>query len=92
MSGTIRRRVLFSGNVQGVGFRYTAYQLAQGYRVGGYVKNLPDGRVELVAEGATDEVRRFIEALEDQMRAHIRGASATDEPSASPSQHFSVAH
>ena len=48
----IRRRVCFNGDVQGVGFRYTTCQIAKDYTVGGYVKNLLDGRVEIVAEAA----------------------------------------
>src|SRR6187455_864933 len=48
---TERRRVWYEGRVQGVGFRYTARGLAGGFPVSGYVRNLDDGRVELVAEG-----------------------------------------
>ncbi|MES2707110.1 MAG: acylphosphatase [Verrucomicrobiota bacterium] len=43
------RQVFYTGRVQGVGFRYTAKQVASGYEVSGWVKNLPDGRVELLA-------------------------------------------
>ena len=46
-----RRTVLYSGRVQGVGFRWTALQVLQGMSLTGYVRNLPDGRVELVLEG-----------------------------------------
>jgi acylphosphatase len=61
----IRRRmqVLYSGRVQGVGFRYQARQVASGFEVTGIVRNLPDGRVELVAEGAMDELEGFREAI-----------------------------
>ena len=45
----IGRRVFFEGRVQGVGFRYSVRQLAKGYDVAGWVRNLPDGRVELEA-------------------------------------------
>ena len=45
---TVCKRVLYSGRVQGVGFRYTAHGLAQGYDVAGYVRNLPGGEVVLV--------------------------------------------
>ena len=46
-----RRTILFFGEVQGVGFRYTAVQLSRDLRLGGTVRNLPDGRVEMVVEG-----------------------------------------
>lgn len=56
-------RVLYSGKVQGVGFRYNAKAVSTGYEVSGTVKNLPDGRVELVAEGDSAELRAFLEAV-----------------------------
>lgn len=71
-SNAIRRSILFSGRVQGVGFRYTTRALATDYRVSGYVKNLPDGRVETVIEGEPDEVDRFHRAVSTQMRSNIR--------------------
>ena len=48
---TVCKRVLYSGRVQGVGFRYTTQALAAGHPIAGYVRNLPTGEVELVAEG-----------------------------------------
>ena len=57
--------VLYSGRVQGVGFRYTTKTVAMGFEVTGTVRNLPDGRVELVAEGARDELQAFAEAIRE---------------------------
>jgi acylphosphatase len=57
--------VLYSGQVQGVGFRYTAKTVATGFEVTGTVRNLPDGRVEMTAEGARGELESFREALRD---------------------------
>lgn len=57
--------VFYSGHVQGVGFRYTARQVAQGFEVTGLVRNLLDGRVELLAEGAQEELEAFREALRE---------------------------
>ena len=57
--------VLYSGLVQGVGFRYTAKTVATGFEVIGTVRNLPDGRVELVAEGTREELDAFRTALLD---------------------------
>ncbi len=53
----------YAGRVQGVGFRATVRQLACGYEVTGTVRNLPDGRVELVAEGREPELRAFLEGI-----------------------------
>jgi acylphosphatase len=76
------RRVLYSGNVQGVGFRYTACRIAQEFAVTGFVRNLPDGRVELVAEGAPGEIDRMLTAIAAAMRANIRGVETeTGSPS-----------
>jgi acylphosphatase len=66
-STAIRRRmsVLYSGRVQGVGFRYTAKTVAAGFELTGTVKNLADGRVELIAEGAPGELEAFRAAIHD---------------------------
>ena len=57
--------VFYSGSVQGVGFRYTAKAVAAGFEVTGTVRNLPDGRVELVAEGTRAELEAFRTAIRD---------------------------
>ncbi len=56
-------QVFYEGRVQGVGFRYTVKYIATGYDVVGFVKNLPDGRVELQAGGERGEVNAFLEAI-----------------------------
>ena len=58
-----RLQVVYSGHVQGVGFRYAVKSVAQGYEVTGIVRNLDDGRVELIAEGTQDELTAFHEAI-----------------------------
>jgi acylphosphatase len=65
------RRVLYSGRVQGVGFRYTAQRLAEDYAIGGHVRNLPDGRVELVAEGPELDVDAFLQTVNRSMATYI---------------------
>lgn len=57
--------VFFTGRVQGVGFRYACKTTALGFAITGTVKNLPDGRVELVAEGAKTELEEFLQAIRD---------------------------
>ena len=65
---TERRRlnIFYSGRVQGVGFRYTVKTVAAGFDVAGIVRNLPDGRVELIAEGAPAELEGFRAAIRDE--------------------------
>lgn len=58
-----RVTVLYTGRVQGVGFRATVRGIARGYDVTGTVRNLPDGRVELIAEGAHHELRAFLDEI-----------------------------
>lgn len=84
------RRVLYSGWVQGVGFRYTARRLAQDYRVTGFVRNLPDGRVELVAEGPPAEVEAFLKAVGEAMSGYIRGAEVQTVPPSGRYTHFGI--
>src|SRR5699024_9007816 len=64
--------VFFSGRVQGVGFRYETLQIAKGFEVTGFVKNLPDGRVQLEAEGEEAEVTAFVEQIEEDLSSFIR--------------------
>ena len=61
------RQVFYSGRVQGVGFRYATRQLAAGYEVSGWVKNLPDGRVELLVVAMEKaEVEAFLKELQEE--------------------------
>ncbi len=64
--------VVFTGHVQGVGFRYAALQVAKEFEVAGFVKNLPDGRVHLEVEGRPRDVEAFIAAIEERMHGHVR--------------------
>ena len=66
-------QVFYEGRVQGVGFRYSVRQIAKGFDITGSVRNLRDGRVELLVAGEEDEVRAFVEAIwQSELRAHIR--------------------
>ena len=64
-------QAFYSGNVQGVGFRYTVKTVATGFEVAGSVRNLPDGRVELIAEGSKDELEAFSQAIRDSGLGHF---------------------
>lgn len=63
-------RLWVAGRVQGVGFRYSVKQLAAGYEVTGWVRNLPDGRVEVWLQGEENEVREMREAI---FASHLKG-------------------
>ncbi len=72
MSEVHHETVFFSGRVQGVGFRYTTLQVAKEFDVSGWVKNLPDGRVHLEAEGTPETVKAFVTAVGERMHGYIR--------------------
>lgn len=59
----ISLQIFYEGNVQGVGFRWTVRDAAKGFDVTGWVRNLPDGRVELQVTGEEDEVRAFLDRI-----------------------------
>lgn len=63
--------VSYRGNVQGVGFRYTAQELARRHGMRGYVRNLPDGSVELLAQGEERDVKGYLGALRQRMCLYI---------------------
>ena len=77
---TVCKHVTYTGRVQGVGFRWTARQVAGGFAVGGYVRNLPNGGVDLVVEGTADQVEAFLAAVAERMAGYIQQAQARDEP------------
>ena len=67
----VRAHVIFSGSVQGVGFRYTAQNFANNLRITGWVKNLSDGRVEMVAEGTREQIDNLLYKLDKQFDRKI---------------------
>jgi acylphosphatase len=79
----IARRIVFAGRVQGVGFRATCRSIARDFGVAGTVRNLPDGTVELVAEGEAGEVDRFVRAVAERMNRYIQTMQSDDAPVAS---------
>ena len=93
MSVTASVQVFYEGNVQGVGFRYTVKHIAKGFDVVGSVRNLGDGRVELLASGDVAEVRAFLDAIEQsELRAHIKKHSETALPNPPVFRGFEIRH
>jgi acylphosphatase len=76
---TVCKHVYYSGRVQGVGFRYSAQQVAENFEIAGFVRNLPDGRVEVLAEGTPQEVDSFLSALAQRMAGYIDKTQVVDE-------------
>jgi len=91
-SSIIRREVRFAGHVQGVGFRYTAQDIARQFDVRGYVRNLPDGNVELIVEGDEREIDRLIRTIENRMDSFIRDVKCSSMPATGEFREFSIRH
>jgi acylphosphatase len=87
-----RRTVHFGGRVQGVGFRYTTRNVALGYDVHGYVRNLPDGRVELVMEGPDSEMDNVVCEIKRRMNGYIRSLESHVSPATREFEHFCIRH
>lgn len=77
-----RIHVFYSGRVQGVGFRFTAERIAHALGINGWVRNLRDGRVEVVAEGDGPKLTEFLDRIEKgPLQHYIRDADTTWEDS-----------
>lgn len=87
-----QRMVKYAGTVQGVGFRWQARNLASGYDVAGYVRNLPGGEVELVAEGEAEELERFLAAVRARLSGCIRRETAQRAPASGEYCSFEIRH
>jgi acylphosphatase len=87
-----RSTVYYWGNVQGVGFRYTTRSIAQRFAITGYVQNLPDGRVQLVAEGTSPEVDSFLKGVRERFFNHLRDERIDVGPATGEYRGFEIQH
>jgi acylphosphatase len=86
------KEVIFTGRVQGVGFRYVTKQLARGFDVIGWIRNLTDGTVALQIMGEGEEIDDFINEIveESELASHIREFSASEIPPLENCRGFSI--
>ncbi len=89
-SGVEQREIHYSGRVQGVGFRYTVRWLASRTTVTGFVRNLPDGRVQLVVEGPPSEIRVLLEQVRQEMGRYLSGVEEQTRPATGRFKGFDV--
>ncbi len=85
-----RLHIIYTGSVQGVGFRYTARSIAQGLGLAGLVRNDPDGSVELVAEGDEDVLRQLMESIKHEMNYTHFKEQASWEPGTGEFKAFEI--
>ena len=89
----ISLQVFYEGSVQGVGFRWSIRHIAKGFDVTGWVRNLPDGRVELQINGQESEVRAFLDGvMQSELRAHIRKQTEIKSEEPVSARGFEIRH
>lgn len=72
-----RLHVCYTGEVQGVGFRFTAERLGVSLGLAGWVRNLSDGRVEIACEGKEEALKEFLNKINDVFKRYIKDADVT---------------
>jgi len=66
------KHIIFIGRVQGIGFRFTAHNMANRHRLTGWVRNLPDGTVEMLAQGLSDDIDDCLRDINNTLAGYIR--------------------
>lgn len=66
------KHIVYSGRVQGVGFRFTVLNVANNYRLAGSVRNLPDGSVEVFVQGPAESLDSFQRDIDESFAGYIR--------------------
>jgi len=85
-----RVHAYYSGDVQGVGFRFTALKLARLYGIKGWVKNTPDGKVEMLAEGEGPILQAFLKDIQGRMAHYITNTESFQEPASEALSGFQI--
>jgi len=76
----VAKHIIFAGSVQGVGFRFTAHRIARLNQLKGYVRNLPNGTVEMLAQGNTEDVNNCVKDIKDSFTGYISQTKIEDVP------------
>ena len=76
----VARHIIFTGSVQGVGFRFTAHRIAGRHQLTGYVRNLADGTVEMLAQGSAEDIDDCIRDIQQSLPGHIRDVNIQEVP------------
>ena len=86
----MRKKINYKGRVQGVGFRWNTEKAVESFDVAGYVKNLPNGSVELLLEGCSGEVLKAEKAIEERMRGYWTEKESDELPGDDHWQKFKI--
>jgi len=76
----VARHIIFIGRVQGVGFRFTAHRMAARHQLTGFVRNLRDGTVEMLAQGNSEDIDACIRDIDSYLSGYIRQTKVEDVP------------
>ena len=74
------KQIIFVGRVQGVGFRFTAYHIANRYKLTGFVRNCADGTVEMLAQGPAANIDNCIQGTKDSFPGYVRETRIEEIP------------
>jgi len=78
--GKVAKHIVFIGRVQGVGFRFTAYNIANRYGLAGFVRNLSDGTVEMLTQGSTEDIEECVRDIKEYFSGYIRETRVEETP------------
>ena len=87
----IQAHIFYSGMVQGIGFRYTAQRLAADLKLAGWVRNLSDGRVEILAEGSENDVEELMRRIADHFGGYIKEKEVNFKAAQGTFKNFQIA-
>ena len=76
----VARHIIFNGRVQGVGFRFTAHRVAGRHQLTGFVRNLPNGSVEMLAQGQLENIDDCVRDIEVEFAGYVRETKIDDVP------------
>ena len=76
----IAKHIIFSGRVQGVGFRFTTHRMARRHGLTGFVRNQPDGTVEMLAQGTAKDIYACLADIREYFGGYLRDTKITDTP------------
>ena len=76
----VAKHIIFAGRVQGVGFRFTAHRMANRHQLTGFVRNLPDGTVEMLAQGPAEDIDDCVQDIKEDFAGYLREAKIQEIP------------
>lgn len=86
----IARHIIFTGHVQGVGFRFTAHRMALRHGLTGFVRNLMDGTVEMLAQGSPEDIDNCVRDIRNSFGGYVKEAIINDVPADTKHTDFKI--